>query len=268
MAHAADIRAILSLSITISSEIYIDPPTYPNVPHFVAEYEANLEAYIQEWWQNFINSKRDEQHIDYGIATASASGSSSSIPVQYPPASKVPFYRSKTFSRVAFIFSAFTIRASDIITESPPYTNTHALFNLLRQLYHDLLDVENLQEHRDTFDTLPPHGWTEPPVRRTPTCTTPQDGSHSPQRDNNISSNSQVNVQDVRSTPSTYFTSLCTLNILSAGPPGSPAVTLGTLTDPWRGMNKLELPDEQEFPLLTNHGPAFYIREYQGLIKT
>ena len=118
-----------------------------------------------------------------------------------------------------------------------------------------------------------------PPVRRTPLRTLLQEGSHSSPNDNNTSYNSQVNVLDVQSTPtpSTFNTSLCTLNVLSAEPPGSPVVAHGTLTDPWKGMNRLELSEEDEFPLPTNHGPVlnlfentyeFHIREYQELIRT
>ena len=45
----------------------------------------------------------------------------------------------------------------------------------------------------------------------------------------------------------------------------------------WKGINKLELPEDDLFPLPTNHGPVlnlfentyeFHIREYQDLIRT
>ena len=180
----------------------------------------------------------------------------------------------KIFTRIAPLFRAFAIRASDIITAHSPYTDPHATFNILLQLYNDIVDVILLQRHRINFDILAPEGWTDPPVRRAPIPLTQQVDSHTTIQDNNNSSNSQVNVLDVRSTPSTYHTSLCTRFISS---PGSPAVPLGTLKDPWKGMNKLELPEEHEFLLPTNHGSVlnlfentyeFHIREYQGLIDT
>ena len=75
------------------------------------------------------------------------------------------------------------------------------MFNLLLQLCNDIVDVVLLQRHRDKFDILAPDGWTDPPVRRTHTSTSRQDGPHLPQHDNNNTSTSQVNVQDVRSIP-------------------------------------------------------------------
>ena len=56
----------------------------------------------------------------------------------------------------------------------------------------------------------------------------------------------------------------------------APSCSLWHAKNPWKGMNRLELPEENKFPLPTNHGPVlnlfertyeFHIREYQELIK-
>ena len=123
------------------------------------------------------------------------------------------------------------------------------MFNLLLQLHIKFIDVITLQRHRDLHDIPLPEGWIEPLIVRTVIRTTPHTVPDTTLSDNNDNSSSQVNVLDVRSTPSTYNTSLCFLFILSAGPSGSPDAPIGTLTDPWKGINILELPEENEFPL-------------------
>ena len=86
--------------------------------------------------------------------------------------------------------------------------------------------------------------------------------------------NNQVNM-DVSNTPTTTDTSQLSLAVLSAGPIGSPAIAIGTSKDIWKGMLKLELPEEELFPLPTNHGPQlllfentyeFHLQEYKDLI--
>ena len=114
------------------------------------------------------------------------------------------------------------------------------MFNLLLQLHIEITDVITLQRHRDLHDIPLPEGWIEPPVVRTVIRTTPHTVPDTTLSDNNDNSSSQVNVLDVRSTPSTYTTSQCFFFILSAGPSGSPDVPIGTLTDPWKGINILE----------------------------
>ena len=85
MPLAAEIYAILSFRITMTRETYIDPPTYPDGPHFVADFDIDLDKFIETWWKDFIELRRHNQHVDNGTSTATASASSSSTSTQQPP---------------------------------------------------------------------------------------------------------------------------------------------------------------------------------------
>ena len=249
-------------------------------------HEEDLRESLDTWWDDFIYSEIDNDNTASATASTSSSHNATESATVYantsdtpsvPPTSKICFHSEDTFLPIASILSTFTLRASDIITDSLYITNTYALFNLLFQLHHDISTTYYAHDNKNRINRPLPKGWTDPPVVRTTSCTIQFNVPNTPMPDNNDSASSQVNVLDVRSTPSTYNTSLCFLFILSAGPSGSPALPTGTLIDPWKGINKLEPPEEQEFPLPTYHRPVlnlfentydFHIREYKDLIDT
>ena len=66
---------------------------------------------------------------------------------------------------------------------------------------------------------------------------------------------------DVSDTHSTTGTSSLSLAVLSARPIDSSAVALGAPKELWKGMNKLELPEDDLFPLPTNVGPVLNLFE-------
>ena len=216
MPFAADIRAIISLSMSLSKQTYIDPPTHPLIPNYLSEYEEILREILDTRWDDFIYSQTEEINaaFDTEFTTTHASSSSKSNESQ---ASKTHFYSEDTFLPIVFILLTFTRRASVIISESRYTTDTYALFNLLSQLHYDVSNTFYVHDNRKKINRPLPDGWIEPLVVRTATRTTQLHEPDIPLSDNNDNSSSQVNVLDVRSTPSTYTTSLCFLFILSAG---------------------------------------------------
>ena len=180
------------------------------------------------------------------------------------------FENKPTFQEIRNIFTSFAARLLE--ATAVPLYNAHLVFNHLHQLYHDILWVElrqfqsNLIHHQVPPQIIPPDSQpTRDPNRTDQASSTTE------------STNNQVNTLDVPNTPSTTDTSQLSLAVLSAGPIDSPPVALGTSKDIWKGMLKLELPEEEIFPLPTNHGPQlllfentyeFHLREYKDLITT
>ena len=171
----------------ISREIFIDQPTHPHVPWFHLDFEIKLQEIIDAWWENFLHLEHTYDCSEFAIVHDTASTSSPSTTVEYHYDPIPPYLKDNTFVIIAHIFSAFTIRTSDILTATPTITDTHAISKLLFRLHHDVRNIQHLQDHRDLHDIYAPAGWIDP-------------------QDNNDSSFSQVNVLDVRSTPSTYNT--------------------------------------------------------------
>ena len=59
--HAADIRAIIYLSLSISRETYIDPPNYPFQKNHYVDFEEDLREILDTWWDEFIYSETDSK---------------------------------------------------------------------------------------------------------------------------------------------------------------------------------------------------------------
>ena len=121
--------------------------------HMLLELQLLYNGHLHDVITNFV-------HFGY-TAMTNLTSNSLKDPFKQPLSESMLNFLGRFCARIQrkYFFLLLTYKPKIGMKDTPlqreVMQHTHALFNLPRQLYHDLLDVENLQAHRDTFDTLP-----------------------------------------------------------------------------------------------------------------